>query len=98
MSHVEQDKTNHNKQPGLTVSLLTILDVIHRKYSVDHMLVMHPSFISGVDDPSGKCERDFKDLEELYRWTLDTQAELDERDEQKRIDQLKNVGEYEYYH
>ncbi len=53
------------------MTLETILEVIEKVYSSDHILMINMNGICGIESISGVIEIDFKNLDELYDWVKD---------------------------
>lgn len=70
---------------GVTVNLETIIDVMCQVYDDDHNLVIAGFKLIWIEDLEGVEVADFDTFDQLYKWTLDRQSELDEQ----RKEQLK---------
>ena len=61
---------------GITVDLPTILDVINNVYDDFHEIRFNIHGQSFIEDMQQEIVKDFKNLDELYKWTLEQKEKI----------------------
>ena len=66
------------KQPGVTIPIQTIREIMCLIYSEDHELIFHGSGNSYIEDSAGKLVEFFTNDVELFTWCNEQQEILHE--------------------
>lgn len=67
-------------QPSITCSISEVREVMCAVYSESHELIITGYGVSAIADQWGNNEQTFEDDTELYKWTLEQRAKLDEQE------------------
>ncbi len=70
---------------GITINIEEIRDVMCRLYSKGHSVGFDGLGGCWIEDSAGMLEIDFGSLDDIYRWTLEQQAALDELETEQSV-------------
>ncbi len=65
---------------GVTVDIETIMGVVEKVYDKNHELTFSCYGVCWIEDHGGEIKNDFRTRDDLYKWTLAKQIELDEKE------------------
>ena len=73
---------------GITIPIPEIMETIEQFYDNWHELRINCHDNCFIEDSAGELVKEFKTLDDLYRWVVDRQMELDEQ----RKEAIKQQG------